>query len=126
MKNILFILLVLIFLPLKASAANKLFKQLTINEGLAHTDANCITQDSTGLIWIGTNAGLQSYDGYSLQTFDYYSSGQKIFRSHNRINDMACSKDKLWMGTESGLTCFDLNTHRYIPYYIESYPNQSG
>lgn len=119
MKNILFILLVLIFLPLKASAANKLFKQLTINEGLAHTDANCITQDSTGLIWIGTNAGLQSYDGYSLQTFDYYSSGQKIFRSHNRINDMACSKDKLWMGTESGLTCFDLNTHRYIPYYIE-------
>lgn len=77
MKNILFILLVLIFLPLKASAANKLFKQLTINEGLAHTDANCITQDSTGLIWIGTNAGLQSYDGYSLQTFDYYSSGQK-------------------------------------------------
>lgn len=22
------------------------------------------------------------------------------------------------MGTESGLTCFDLNTHRYVPFYV--------
>lgn len=118
MKNVRFILLALILFPLKAFSTDGLFKQLTINDGLAHTDANCITQDSAGVIWIGTNAGLQSYDGYSLQTFDYYPSGHKIFQSHNRINDMACSKDKLWIGTESGLTCFDLNTHRYIPYHI--------
>ena len=99
--------------------SNEIFKKLTIDNGLAHTDANCIAQDSTGLIWIGTNAGLQSYDGYTLQTFDYYQGGHKIYQSHNRINAVASSADKLWVGTESGLTCFDLNTHRYIPYYIE-------
>ncbi len=99
---------------------SRVFKQLTINEGLAHTDANCIMQDSTGLIWIGTYAGLQSYDGYSLQTFNYYQAGQRIFESHNRIYAMACTKEKIWLGTESGLTCFDLNTHNYIPYYIDS------
>jgi signal transduction histidine kinase/DNA-binding response OmpR family regulator/ligand-binding sensor domain-containing protein len=98
---------------------NEIFKSLTIDNGLAHTDANCIAQDSTGLMWIGTNAGLQSYDGYTLQTFDYYQEGYKIYQSHNRINGVVSSVDKLWVGTESGLTCFDLNTHRYIPYYIK-------
>lgn len=98
--------------------ANDNFKSLTINDGLAHTDANCVVQDSTGLIWIGTNSGLQSFDGYQFQTIDYYPDSQKIFESHNRINVMECSKNKLWIGTESGLTCLDLNTHLYTPYSV--------
>ncbi len=119
MKTLLSTLLCLIFSNWGYLYGNEIFKQLTVDNGLAHTDANCIVQDSTGLIWIGTYAGLQSYDGYSLQTFDYYSSKHKIFQSHNRINVMACTKKQLWLGTGSGLTCFDLNTHCYIPYFVK-------
>lgn len=118
MRTFLSILLCLILSSLNSSSGNEIFKHLTINDGLAHTDANCVAQDSTGLMWIGTFAGLQSYDGYSLQTFNYYQEGHKIFKSHNRIQAMVCTKDKLWVGTESGLTCFDLNTHRYVPFYV--------
>lgn len=99
---------------------NELFRQLTINNGLAHTDANCIVQDSIGLIWIGTYSGLQSYDGYSFHTFSYYPETQKIYQSHDRINSMTCAKEKIWLGTESGLTCFDLKTHSFIPYYVDN------
>lgn len=99
---------------------NEDFKHLSVVDGLVHTDANCLAQDSTGLIWIGTYAGLQSYDGYQLCFFDYYPSGQRFFQSHNRITVMSCSKNKLWLGTESGLTCFDLGTYRYIPYVVET------
>ena len=28
--------------------ANNVFKNLTVNEGLAHTDANCVAQDKIG------------------------------------------------------------------------------
>lgn len=119
MKTNISILLYLVLFQLQFMSANEKFKQLTIENGLAHTDASCIVQDSTGLIWIGTYAGLQSFDGYTLQNFDYYPSGHKIYQSHNRIESMACSKNKLWIGTESGLTCFDLNTHRYVPYYTK-------
>lgn len=98
--------------------ANNVFKNLTVNEGLAHTDANCVAQDSTGLIWVGTNAGLQKFNGYQLQTIDYYPFNQKIYEAHNRINALECSKDYLWIGSDSGLTCLDLNTHRYVPYTI--------
>ncbi len=117
-RFILSTLFCLITSSLTTTSASEIFKHLTIDNGLAHTDANCIAQDSTGMIWIGTYAGLQSYDGYTLQAFDYYPQGHKIYQSHNRINAMACNKKKLWVGTESGLACFDLSTHRYIPYHI--------
>lgn len=119
MKTYLLLLICLFFSTTHNLHGNDIFKQLTINDGLAHTDANCLAQDSTGLIWIGTYAGLQSYDGYSFQTFNYYPEEQKIFQSHNRIHAMTCTRDKIWLGTASGLTCFDLNTHNYIPCHIE-------
>ena len=114
-------LLIFIFLSSTITAihANEIFKHLNIDNGLAHTDANCLAQDSTGLVWIGTFAGLQSYDGHTLETFDYYPQGHKVYESHNRIRAIVCNRNRMWLGTESGLTCFDLNTHRYIPYFIE-------
>ena len=78
-----------------AMKGNEPFGHLTINGGLAHTDATCIAQDSIGLIWIGTYAGLQSYDGYSLRRFDYYSQEQNIYEAHNRIRTMMCAGDYL-------------------------------
>ena len=101
-----------------AMHAKEAFLNLNIQDGLAHTDANCVAQDSTGLIWIGTNAGLQYYDGYQLQTINYYPPHQKIYKSHNRINAMGCSKSRMWIGSDSGLTCLDLNTHLYIPFTL--------
>ncbi|MFR8655611.1 MAG: response regulator [Bacteroides caccae] len=118
-KLILFLVLIYrMFFSFLSVQADETFKRLTINDGLSHTDANCVVQDSTGLIWIGTNSCLQNFDGYQLQTIDYYSTNPKIFESHNRINAMECSKSKLWIGSDSGLTCVDLNTHQYIPYTI--------
>lgn len=113
--------LITIFLCLFVSlsstlSGNAIFKHITLKDGLAHSDANCMVQDSCGLIWIGTNGGLQCYDGYSLQTFDYYKEEQNIFKSHNRIFSMALLGNRIWMGTDSGLTCFDLNKQSYVPY----------
>lgn len=119
-RIVLFVLLSSILLYVCPASANDIFKSLTITDGLAHTDANCVAQDSTGLIWIGTNSGLQNFNGYQLQTIDYYPFGQKIYKSHNRINAMECSKNRMWIGTNSGLTCLDLNTHRYVPYTIKA------
>lgn len=99
-------------------AGNGEFKSLSIINGLAHTDVKSLAQDSVGLIWLGTSDGLQSYDGYSFTTYDYYKIDQQTYQSHNRINTISCSKKTIWVGTESGLTCFDLDTYKYIPYSI--------
>lgn len=117
-RMICFILLNLSTLNDTPAVANNVFKSLTLKDGLAHTDANCVAQDSTGLIWIGTNSGLQNYDGYQLHTIDYYPPNQKIYRSHNRVNTIVCGKSHLWIGSDSELACFDLTTHLYTPYTI--------
>lgn len=115
MRLILFLLLFL-WICDKVCGSER-FRQITVNEGLAHSDANCIVQDSLGIIWIGTSAGLQSYDGYALQTYDYYPAGNRYYQSHNRIQSMVCTGRRLWISTDSGLTCFDLDQCRYKPYY---------
>ena len=123
--KILFVFFFTILLLPQTLWSSERFQQLTINEGLAHSDANCLVQDSLGMIWIGTNAGLQSYDGYELQTFDYYPEGNRFFQSHNRIHSMARTGNRLWLGTGSGLTCFNLNTHRYTTYYWKDAADQA-
>lgn len=117
MKTKQFLLLIVMLLQTLSihAVSDELFKHLSIENGLAHTDANCLAQDSSGLIWIGTFAGLQSYDGYELRTFDYYADTNRVYRSHNRILSLSCDARRLWVGTESGLACLDLHTRRYIP-----------
>lgn len=114
-KTLIIFFLLLLSLPV---LGNENFKNISIKEGLSHTDAICVTQDSTGLIWIGTYDGLQSFDGYKLQKYDYYTEKQKIYQAHNRIRSLACTKNHIWLGTESGLTCFNLKTLKYVHYSI--------
>ena len=38
-------------------------EQLSVDEGLPHTDVSSIVQDRDGYIWIGTYSGLCRYDG---------------------------------------------------------------
>ena len=115
----LWILLSFLFLPFCGTLmGNGIFKHLTLNEGLAHTDANCVVQDSSGLVWIGTYGGLQSYDGYTLQTYDYYTDDQTVFKSHNRIYDIAVLENRFWIASESGLTCFDTDVRQYVSYIL--------
>ena len=40
------------------------FKHYTVNEGLSHNTARTILQDSKGFLWIGTDDGLNLFDGY--------------------------------------------------------------
>ena len=123
----LWILLSFLFLPFCGTLmGNGIFKHLTLNEGLAHTDANCVVQDSSGLVWIGTYGGLQSYDGYTLQTYDYYTDDQTVFKSHNRIYDIAVLENRFWIASESGLTCFDTDVRQYVSYILKKNGKQCG
>lgn len=111
---------VLLFLLLSLSLSSqnvKRFKHLTINEGLAHTDAICFDQDEKGFIWIGTNSGLDRYDGVQFTNFknDVHIL-QKVYT--NRILSLCNSGTKLWVGTEGGLQLFDLEKEKFTLFRI--------
>jgi signal transduction histidine kinase/ligand-binding sensor domain-containing protein/DNA-binding response OmpR family regulator len=45
------------------------FHYLTTDDGLSNNSATAILRDSDGFLWIGTEFGLNRYDGYSFKTF---------------------------------------------------------
>jgi ligand-binding sensor domain-containing protein/DNA-binding CsgD family transcriptional regulator len=45
------------------------FDYLTIREGLSHNTVYCMLQDRHGYIWIGTQNGLNKYDGYTYTVY---------------------------------------------------------
>lgn len=67
MRNIL--TAVIIFITVAISALyGQSSPYMQFNRMHTNTDASvigCIMQDSTGMMWLGTNKGLYSYDGYS-------------------------------------------------------------
>ncbi len=53
-----------------ASAGNDLlFKHLTVMNGLIHNSVRDIVQDRSGFIWIGTQQGLNRFDGYKVDAY---------------------------------------------------------
>ena len=86
-------------------------QQLSVDEGLPHTDVSSILQDTDGYVWIGTYSGLCRYDGNVLQCYDMSNS---ILQS-SRIRALLLLGDLLYVGTENGgVTVYDTRQDRFI------------
>ena len=55
-----------------------MFKQLSISEGLSNNSVRSIFRDSRGFLWIGTESGLNKYDGYSFHQYYQSNSGLSL------------------------------------------------
>lgn len=88
-----------------AAQERSYMEQLSVDEGLPHTDVSAIVQDGDGFIWIGTYSGLCRYDGYELTVYDASNS---ILES-SRIRSLYLAPEGLlYIGTETGgITIFD-------------------
>lgn len=90
------------------------FEHIGIEEGLSHSNVQCIIQDKTGYIWFGTYDGLNRYNGYSV---DIYKSDLKDSASLGDNNIYSMLLDNagvLWIGTKyGGLSRFDEKTETF-------------
>ncbi|ANQ51566.2 response regulator [Flammeovirga sp. MY04] len=77
------------------------FDHFTTKQGLSQNDINCIYQDQSGLIWIGTNDGFSSFDGYEFKNFRMDTHDLPS----NLINTITEDKHgNLWIGSaDAGL-----------------------
>ncbi len=78
----------------------------TAHTGLSQSRVHTILQDSLGFLWIGTQDGLNKYDGYSFDHFRYQPDTVSL--SNNTIRCLAQGRDGiLWVGTDYGLNRLD-------------------
>lgn len=45
------------------------FKRISISDGLSQSSASAIMQDKKGFLWIGTQDGLNKYNGYTIEHY---------------------------------------------------------
>ncbi len=70
-----------------------------INNGLIDEDITSLISDQNGVVWIGSQTGLVSFDE---KEFSYYNIG--LDNNSNHISSLLIDYEKnLWIGTHSGL-----------------------
>lgn len=98
-----------VFVMIEASAQSKKinFKSYTINDGLSQNSVMCLLQDHYGFIWIGTEDGLNKFDGYEFKSYKHDNDDSTSI-SNNQINALYEDVDgKIWIATSKGLNIFD-------------------
>lgn len=62
-------IILLIFSCLTLQAQEFPYRYITSVNTAPTDEVNCMFFDKDGLMWLGTNAGLKSYDGYQVKTY---------------------------------------------------------
>ncbi|WP_354376113.1 ligand-binding sensor domain-containing protein [Pedobacter africanus] len=107
--------MILFFAVFNCRGQSYYFKHYQADDGLAHNSVASIIQDKKGMIWIGTRAGLNRFDGY---TFKTYKNGNNKFGNigNNVINTLIEDKNgMLWVGTGWGIFKYDPYKEAFTP-----------
>ena len=89
------------------------FLPITSIQGLSQNEVRCIHQDKSGFLWIGTQDGLNRYDGYEFKKYAK-SPFDKNSLCNDRINVITeNSKGNLWIGTDDGLDLFNIQKNNF-------------
>src|SRR3984885_9009339 len=68
-------------------------------DGLGNLSVNCLLQDRSGFLWIGTESGLYQYDGSRFWQFGQKEGLPSVF-----VRALSLDRDgRLWVGTRDGL-----------------------
>lgn len=102
-RYLLLIILLFLSFPLFSTEPSFPFRSITISEGLSHNTINAIYKDSRGFIWLGTQTGLDRFDGINITNYPQFK-GRTVF-SVAEV-DSVC----LWVGTDNGLIKFNRKT----------------
>ncbi len=101
---------------LNAQVHTLYFENYSSEQGLSQNSVSCFAQDQFGYIWMGTENGLNKFDGY--QIINYFEDNSNADHlSSGTINDICVDpENRIWIATSNGLNCYDQKTEKFSHY----------
>ncbi len=106
-------LLCLLLIGAASARENVVFSRITTADGLSQESVNVITQDPAGFIWIGTQEGLNRFDGRQTRVYLHDPADPQSL-PNDWINDILVTQGgDLWVGTQRGLARFSAASQQF-------------
>lgn len=99
---------------------NYRFESITVDDGLSQSSVICMVQDKLGFLWIGTQDGLNKYDGYSFEVFRH-KVGDSTSLPKNFITNLFIDRDNnLWVSTIGYISKYNIATGAFTNYELDT------
>lgn len=100
-----------------ASKAPWFFDRYSLEQGLSQTSVTCVVQDRKGFVWVGTQGGLNRFDGYQFKIFKSTKNQQSL--NANWITDCAADRQgAIWLTTATnGLAKFNPENESFTRFH---------
>lgn len=116
LQKILFFFLVLTGNGVFGQSTDIVFERINTSHGLSNNSVRQVFQDNKGYLWVGTNDGLNKYDGYSFTNYRNDPDDTTSI-SHNEIWAIYEDSNKdLWIGTKDGLNLYNRGRENFTTY----------
>lgn len=100
------------------------FRHLSVDNGLSNNNVKAFLKDSEGFLWIGTDNGLNRYDGYKFKIFQPKDNNPNSLFSNDIWDLQEDAKGTLWIGTGSLYSIYNREKDNFIndiPKYLYNY-----
>ncbi len=113
-------IIILLAYSLATQAQDYHFRHLETVSISATDLLSCMFFDKDGLMWLGTNSGIKSYDGYQIKTYKSSAFLPGIL-PNNCIRSITEDKSNcLWIGTRNGLVRMNKRTGEFKTFHLPS------
>ncbi len=99
------------------------FKKIGISDGLSQATVNCFLEDHHGFIWIGTDDGLNRFDGVNFKIYRSGKAEKGGLSNSTVVHILEQPKGVLWVCTTYGLNKLSIMTGEIVHYTDSSINN---
>ncbi len=100
------------------------FRSISVDKGLSQSTVYTVAQDPLGFIWMGTQDGLNRYDGKGFAVFRPSKTDPNSIQSYNIRCLVTDQKGRLWIGGNEGVSLYDYHTNKFTNYRLKSKPGE--
>ncbi|HEX9600708.1 MAG TPA: two-component regulator propeller domain-containing protein, partial [Mariniflexile sp.] len=91
-----------------------IFHHLNTNEGLSNSNVKSILRDKYGFLWIGTDSGLNRYDGYGFKVYTIQSGKPNTLKSNNIVHLQEDGLGNIWVDLGYAYTVYNRDKDNFI------------